>query len=266
MPADPPLAVESIRAHLGESCSLVRELLLLDETPSTNDLAFEFGRQGAASGLVIFAERQSAGRGRFGRRWESAAHCGLWFSLLLRPELSLDRWPRLTTWAACSVAAAVDEAAGVRSAIKWPNDLQLSGRKIAGILIETGADAAQRSFAIVGIGVNVNHAPGDFPAELAELAGSLRIATGQAHDRNFLAAAILRHLDRRWPLLESGFRQMIAEASARSSLLGRPIEVRSAGSQVRGIAEEIDDEGLLLLRTDDGRLHRLSAGEATLRG
>ena len=163
-------------AHLDvlDGCPLVREIVVFEETGSTNELVLQRGRQGADAGLIIFAERQNAGRGRFGRRWESAPHRGLWFSLLLRPALPLARWARLTTWAAVAVAAAVERVAGRRASIKWPNDVFLDGKKVAGILIESGTDGAGLPFAVVGIGVNVNHEPSDFPPELGDRATSLK--------------------------------------------------------------------------------------------
>ena len=156
------LIADDLLARLGP-CALVRDIVVFNETSSTNDHATLRGRQGAAGGLVIFAERQTAGRGRFGRPWASASHRGLWFSLLLRPALPVSAWPRLTTWAAVSLAAAIEDSLGLAAAIKWPNDIYLGGRKVAGILAESGTDSAGQPFAVVGIGVNVNHEAGDFP-------------------------------------------------------------------------------------------------------
>lgn len=257
------LIADDLRARLGE-CPLARQILVFAETDSTNDLATQRGRQGAPSGLVIFAEHQTAGRGRFGRRWDSAPHRGLWFSLLLRPALPVAFWPRLTTWAAVSLASAIEEAAGVRAAIKWPNDLFAEGKKIAGILAESGTDAGGAPFAVVGIGVNVNHEPGEFPPELATKAGSLRTIAGRMIDRPALAATVLRELDRLLPLLASDFPRIIAEAARRSFLLGRWIQVRAGDGVVEGCAEQLDENGHLLLRTSDGSLRQLAAGEVTI--
>ena len=106
------LIADDLTARLGP-CPLIREILVFAETDSTNELATQLGRQGTPGGLAIFAEHQTAGRGRFGRRWASASHRGLWFSLLLRPALPQAQWARLTTWAAVSVAAAIEESIGV---------------------------------------------------------------------------------------------------------------------------------------------------------
>ncbi len=246
--------------------SFIRELVVFEETDSTNDLALQRGRQGAAGGLAIFAEEQLAGRGRFGRRWESASHRGLWFTLLLRPELPLAQWSRLTTWAAAGVAAAVESATGLPAAIKWPNDVFLGGRKVAGILSESGTDTEGRPFAVVGIGVNANHDLSDFPPELADLASSLRLATGRLCDRAALAVAILDSLGARQPLVAADFAQLVAEASRRSLLLGRWVQLRSGVQLHEGLAESLDADGQLRVRGADGTEFSFIAGEVTVVG
>ncbi len=257
------LIAADLYSRLG-NCALVREIVVFEETDSTNDQASKLGKNGAASGLAIFAEKQNAGRGRFGRRWESASHLGLWMSLLLRPTFSPEKWPRLTTWAAVSIASAIERATGVRAGIKWPNDIFVDGRKIAGVLIETGLDRAQENFAVVGIGLNANHAREDFPDALASIATSLRVATGHAIDRTAMAAAILRELDAHYADLDRRFEQLVAEATRRSVLLGRWVQVRAADSMLEGVAENLDANGQLLLRTSDGNLATLTAGEVSI--
>ena len=261
------IIADDLWARLADTAGtgFLRELLVFEETGSTNDVAAQFGRQCAPGGLAIFAERQTAGRGRFGRRWESASHRGLWFSLLLRPELPVAHWTRLTTWAAVAVAAALEKTASCRAAIKWPNDVYLEGRKASGILIEMGAGADQQSFAVMGIGVNVNHTPEDFPDELRETATSLHIAAGHEIERATVAAAILRELGNTWPLLEKDFAALLSQASARSVLLGKWIQVQAGANVLEGVAEELDADGHLLMRTAEGLIERLSAGEVSFR-
>jgi BirA family biotin operon repressor/biotin-[acetyl-CoA-carboxylase] ligase len=257
------LIADDLLARLG-LCPLVREIVVFEETDSTNNLAMQRGRQGGAGGLVVFAERQTAGRGRFGRPWASASHRGLWFSLLLRPALPLSLWPRLTTWAAVALADAIENALGLPVQIKWPNDVYLGGRKIAGILAESGTDHTGEPFAVVGIGVNVNHEPADFPPELSAKAGSLRMATDRDIDRPAFATALLRALDAWLPELATAFPEIIAAAARRSFLLGRWIQVQAGADLLEGQAEELDADGHLLLRTADGNLNRLTAGEVTI--
>jgi len=247
-----------------EPNGLVREIVVFAETGSTNDVAMQRGRHGAAGGVVIFAERQSAGRGRFGRVWASAAQHGLWFSLLLRPALPTSNWPRLTTWAAVSLAKAIENSIGLAAGIKWPNDIHLTGRKVAGILAESGVDSAGHPFAVVGIGVNVNHGPGDFPPELADKAGSLRMAIGRTVDRPTFATNVLRELDLQLSQVASAYPEIVAEATRRSLLLGHWVQLRFGSTLLEGRAEALDADGHLLLRGADGSLTRLTAGEVSV--
>ena len=259
------LIADDLRARFGPGTGFVRDIIVLAETGSTNDVAAKLGAEGAEGGVLVLAETQTAGRGRFGRRWNSAAHCGIWMSLLLRPALPLEKWTRLTTWAAVSVAAAV----GGRASIKWPNDVQIDGKKVAGILTEVGASApglsgSARPFVVIGIGLNANQEPADFPPELATMAQSLRMALGEPVDRAELLVSLLGEMERRWPAVEKDFGSLVAEAAARSSLLGRWVQVTVAGAPAEGVAEELDDEGHLMLRQADGSLLALSGGEVTL--
>ena len=238
-----------------DGCSLAREILVFEETSSTNDVAAKLGRQGHAAGVAVFAERQSAGRGRFGRRWVSPGHEGLWFSLLLRPALPMALWPRLTTWAGVAVAA----TAGAGAQIKWPNDVLLGGRKVAGILIESAVDESGGAFAVVGIGVNVNQT--EFPPEIADRASSLRLHAGQAVNRAEFAAALLAELARLLPIMEQDFPAILAEAAQRSAALGKWVQLFSGTETFEGVAESLDCEGNLEMRMADGSLRRMTGGE-----
>jgi BirA family biotin operon repressor/biotin-[acetyl-CoA-carboxylase] ligase len=258
------------RLTLGDSAhpstSFVREIIVLEETHSTNDVAAQLGREGAGGGAIVFAERQTGGRGRFGRRWESASHQGLWMSLLLRPLLSAAQWPRLTTWAAVAVAQAIEQGTGCVTRIKWPNDVEMSGRKVAGLLAELGEDRHGQPFAVVGIGVNINQDQSDFSAEVAARATSLRAETGRRLDRAALAAALIQELAATESLLEDHFEQIVTLAARRSSVLRQAIEARAGETIYRGIAEGLDADGHLLLRMANGEVRTLTAGEVTLSG
>ena len=240
---------------------LAREILTFEETASTNDVATRLGREGHAGGLLVFAERQTAGRGRFGRRWDSAPHAGLWFSLLLRPAFATPLWARLTTWAGVCVAAAVERATGLRTQLKWPNDVLIGGKKIAGILTECSSDSGRGMFAVTGIGLNVNHEA--MPDEIADRAASLRQIAGRAFDRSALAAAIVTELAARLPDVDTAFDLILAEAARRSSVLGKWIRLEAADISFEGRAEALDAEGNLLLRLADGSLRTMAAGEVS---
>jgi BirA family transcriptional regulator, biotin operon repressor / biotin---[acetyl-CoA-carboxylase] ligase len=187
------LIADELRAAL-EGCRIGNEIVVVEETESTNDLAWAAARRGAADGFVVFAERQTKGRGQYGRRWESAPYLGLWFSVLLRPALTLAESPKLTLLLAESIAATIRQETGCMTTIKPPNDIYIDDRKVAGVLVE-GRTASDGSYqAVAGIGINVNQRLEDFPEELRESAGSLAIVTGKTLSRTKLAIALLRLL------------------------------------------------------------------------
>ena len=189
------LVADELRTALGGR-GVQKRIVVVDEAGSTNDLAWEAADRGAAEGFIVFAERQTAGRGQYGRRWESAAGKGLWFSVLLRPAITLRESPQLTSQLASIVAATIEEEIGCATSVKPPNDIYVAGRKVAGILVE-GRTASDGSYvAVAGIGVNVNQALDDFPEELRATAGSLAIAAGKKIARSELAIALLRNLEK----------------------------------------------------------------------
>ena len=188
------LIATELRAAL-EGSRIGNEIVVVDETESTNDLAWEAFGRGAAEGFVVFAERQTKGRGQYGRRWDSAPYLGLWFSVLLRPAMTLRESPQLIAQLVEMVAATIEEETGSVPTIKPPNDIYVAGRKVAGVLVE-GRTAADGSYvAVAGIGLNVNQTLEDFPEELRGTAGSLAMAAGPKVDRMKLAIALLKNLD-----------------------------------------------------------------------
>src|SRR5256714_6077750 len=177
--------------------ALENQVVVVDETESTNDLVWNALEGGARKGFVAFAERQTKGRGQYGRRWESAPYLGLWFSVLLRPAVSLRDSPRLTLALAEAVAATIAEETGCTPTIKPPNDIYISGRKVAGLLVE-GRTANDGSYvAVAGIGINVNQSSEDFSEELRAAAGSLAMAAGKKISREKLAIALLQRISLR---------------------------------------------------------------------
>jgi BirA family biotin operon repressor/biotin-[acetyl-CoA-carboxylase] ligase len=193
-PADGRLDAEQLRRALGD-CTIGHDVLVLEETTSTNDFVFSIANPETPAGIVVFAERQTAGRGQHGKRWESAVGQGLWFSVLLRPQLPLEETPRLTSWAAEVVAATLQAELSLGATVKPPNDVYVGERKVAGVLLEMRAVRDGPHVGILGIGINVNHGAADFPDELRARAASLAMLCGHEVDRQQLAAAVLRRLD-----------------------------------------------------------------------
>jgi BirA family biotin operon repressor/biotin-[acetyl-CoA-carboxylase] ligase len=187
------LDVEDLRRAVGDQL-IGHRIVLLEQTPSTNDVVAQMA-SASAEGLVVFAEEQTAARGQYGRRWESAAGKGLWLSVLLRPRLGVSDSGRLTNFLALSVAAAITERAGLSSVIKWPNDVFVVERKVAGVLVEMRVEPGGEYAAIAGIGLNVNQSFEDFPDSLQGTAGSLAMLAGREFDRTALAIALLREIE-----------------------------------------------------------------------
>src|SRR3954447_17276705 len=189
-----PLDAAAIRD--GADAQLIgHEIIVVDETASTNDLLFEKTGLASAEGLVIFAESQTAGRGQRGNRWISSPRLGLWFSILLRPRLGLEQSQRLTSWLAERIAATVRAQFALDAVVKPPNDVYVGVSKIAGVLVEMRAVTGAPHVAIAGVGINANQAAADFPEELRGRAASLRMLIGHEIDRTLLASALLRDLD-----------------------------------------------------------------------
>src|SRR5882724_5025154 len=198
------LIAGELQAHF--ACATIgRQIIVLEQTASTNDAILQLAHQGAAvssppslanAGLVLFAEHQTAGRGQRGNRWESAAGKGLWFSILLRPRIDLASSPQLTAWAAEAISGAIQNEFPLTPTIKPPNDVQIAECKVAGVLVEMRARKNAPHLAIAGIGVNANQSRHDFPKELQGRAISLAMALGQQVDRQKFAIALLRKLER----------------------------------------------------------------------
>ena len=182
---------------------------VVDEIASSNDELLRQGEIGAPSGTFLFAESQTAGRGRFRRPWSSAPGLGLWFSLLLRMEINDASIPSLSAFAAVALVRALRSLGAADAGIKEPNDVLISGHKVAGILVETrvGSDP----FAVVGIGLNVNHTPEDFPEELRGRAASLAMITGSSLDRNTVAASLIGELGKADRLMRESPQELLAE-------------------------------------------------------
>jgi BirA family transcriptional regulator, biotin operon repressor / biotin---[acetyl-CoA-carboxylase] ligase len=173
-----------------------REVVVLEETASTNDVVTKMSSGDWREGLCVFAEHQIAGRGQRGKTWESVAGKGLSFSILLRPNIDVKESERLPAWVAAIIARTLGDEFGVRATVKPPNDVYINERKIAGVLVEMRARAGRPHVAVVGIGLNVNHAPSDFSEALRARATSVAIVRRRRVDRNSLAATLLRNLDR----------------------------------------------------------------------
>jgi BirA family biotin operon repressor/biotin-[acetyl-CoA-carboxylase] ligase len=189
------LCADELKAQL--HCAVIgQQITVLEQTSSTNDAILQAATANPKEGFVLFAEYQTAGRGQRGNRWESAVGKGLWFSILLRPKIQINDSGRLTIWAIEAIADVIRTELSLEPTIKLPNDVQLYGRKVAGVLVEMRAQEKAPHLAIVGVGINVNQSLEDFPPELRNRAISLAIALQRPVDRQKFAVVLLRNLDR----------------------------------------------------------------------
>lgn len=240
-----------------------------ESVDSTNTVAQGLAADGAAEGTVVLAETQSRGRGRLGRAWVSPPFRNLYLSVILRPPVSAAVAPQIALVAGVAVAETVSACLSTERAalvgIKWPNDVLIADRKVAGILTEMAADQDRLRFVILGIGVNLNSEPGDFPAELREKAVGLCDTAQRPIDRVAFADRLLSRLEARYDLfLRAGFAAIRPLWESRSCLKGRRIQIDDRGKRLEGMVFGIAEDGALLLRDAAGRIVRVIVGDVTV--
>ncbi|MBI3417773.1 MAG: biotin--[acetyl-CoA-carboxylase] ligase [Verrucomicrobia bacterium] len=259
------LHADDLLARMGKVKVVGRDIRVFEETTSTSDVVGRLAQDGVKEGVVVFAESQTKGRGRLGRKWTSPAHKGLWFSVLLRPKVSPQAVTQVTITAATALARAIREQTDLKPEIKWPNDILIKGKKVAGILTELHAELDRVRSVILGIGVDVNLTTADFPAELRRLATSLKMEMGKEWPRAELAAGILHELDRNYARLGAGEFEVIADEWAdHCTTLDCNVSIRVGPRKIEGRAESLDADGALLVRTEHGHLERVIGGDVTL--
>ena len=259
------LHADDLVARLGKTGVIGRDIQVFEETTSTNDVVEKLARDGVKEGAVVFAELQTKGRGRLGRKWVSPTRKGLWFSILLRPQLRPQETTQLTVASATAVRRAIRNVTGLTADIKWPNDLLIGGKKVVGILTEMSAEVDCVRHLILGIGVDVNQEARDFAPELRPIATSLRIEADGVVGRAELATALLRELDADYARIGRGqFAAVADEWEGGCTTLGKNVSVQMGARIIRGCAEALDDDGALLVRTEHGRLERIIGGDVTL--
>jgi len=247
----------------GPPSSLKRRVVRLDVVGSTNDVARQLAELGWPEGTVVVAREQTAGRGRFGRRWESPSG-GLWFSVILRPRAQPEELLKLPVLASLAVARALRRLYGLEAQLKWPNDVLVGGRKICGVLAESSFSGDSLDFVILGIGVNANFEPSALPEPVASSSTTLRAELGHDVDLEELLTAILAELERCYTALLSGEERPLIREAEELMGLPRPVRVRVGQEELSGEALGLDREGRLLLRLPDGRVLRVSWADATV--
>lgn len=256
------LSEEEVRERL-HATVIGQRLVCLPGTASTNADAFRMAEAGADEGTVIIADAQSGGKGRMGRVWSSPPGINLYCSVVLRPTVKPYEAAQLTFLSAVAVARAIEQTTQLKPEIKWPNDVLIQGRKVAGLLNEMSAETDGINFVILGIGVNLNMTAAQFPADLRTPATSLLLEQGRPVSRAQFAAAMLDELDRLYDaFLTHGFGPVREEWQLRCNANGREVSVSDGGAEtLRGMFEGLDGDGAMLVRLPGGMLERILCGD-----
>jgi BirA family biotin operon repressor/biotin-[acetyl-CoA-carboxylase] ligase len=234
-----------------------KSIIYLPVTTSTNEVAKQAAKDGAVEGTVIIAGQQTAGRGRLERSWVSPEGV-LALSIVLRPQSS--SLNRLIMVSSLAVVHAINDVTSLETQIKWPNDILIRGKKVSGILIENGWKGRTLSYAVIGIGININFSTADYP-EIAETATNLSSELNKPVSIDDVARAVLVALDRYYSSYD-----VFTEWRDRLITLNHFVTVTSGKTVIKGRAESVDRDGCLLIRQDSGELTKVSTGYATLRG
>ncbi|MDG5469794.1 biotin--[acetyl-CoA-carboxylase] ligase [Deltaproteobacteria bacterium IMCC39524] len=253
-----PEAIQS-----GLECQLVgSRIISLDEADSTNLQASRLGDEGADDGLVVIADRQTSGKGRMGRQWESPGGVNLYASILLRPPVLPFEAPKLTFLSAVAVCRAIKNCTGLQPTVKWPNDILLNGAKVAGLLNEMSSETDQVNYVVLGIGVNLNMRAEQFPEDLRYPATSLAIASGKAVSRLAFTRSLLQELDALYQLyLGEGSAPVFTAWTELCDLTGKRVQVDCNNLLIEGTMVGLGDDGALLVRTSAGKIESIYAGD-----
>lgn len=245
---------------------LFKRTFFFPKLDSTNAYLMKLAEQGEPEGTVVLTDEQTAGRGRFGRTWTAPPGTSLLVSVLLRPNVGLADSSKLSLVAALAVRRTLQGVAALSSAIKWPNDVLIHGRKVCGILAETttSTGVGTKPALVLGIGLNVNQDRQDFPVEFRDQATSLRIETGREQSRPLLLQTLLESLEGlALAFVQKGFPSLLDELRRSSAVIGKRVAVRIGAYSVEGVVDDLDDEGRLLMRMDTGSQTILNSGEVS---
>ena len=240
-----------------------QHLELYQETDSTNTRAVALAQDGAPEGTTVVAERQGKGRGRLGRQWFAPEGSSLLMSVILRPSLVPVQAQRTTMICSLAAVEAIGEVSGLTASVKWPNDIMLHGKKLGGLLTELGARGNRLDYVVVGMGLNVNLNLADLPALMVP-ATSLSTEAGHAVSRLELLLALLQHIEAHYDRMAKGWSPHDAWRRHLSTI-GQHVRASTTKEAIEGLAEDVDEDGALLVRTGQGRLRRVVVGDVTLR-
>jgi BirA family transcriptional regulator, biotin operon repressor / biotin---[acetyl-CoA-carboxylase] ligase len=238
------------------------KVISVQEIGSTNSRIRELAEQGAQEGTVLISDRQSAGRGRLGRRWESPSGVNLYCSILLKPQMPVQQAPQLTFLSAVAATETLNQVCHLSANVKWPNDILVKGAKISGLLNEMNAETEQIHYVILGIGINLNMTAEQFPQELNYPATSALIETGTPVDRILFLQTFLEKLDQYYlEFIQQGFAPIRKRWENLCNIMNQKVAVVQQSHTITGTVVGIDFDGALQVQCDDGQIERILAGD-----
>ncbi len=241
------------------------EIYFHEELESTNDEARRLAQEGAPSGTLVIAKSQKGGRGRRGRAWQSPVG-GIWFSVILRPDIPLLLAPRVSVFTAVIVAESISLATGLKTAIKWPNDIFTNDKKICGILIELSAELDRVGHMVIGIGINANISGAELTDDVKGIATTLMDEMGKKIDRKALVASIAtRYFLELEKVFTDKYQEYLESWRKNSLILGRVVSIEESGKETIGEALDIEENGALIVRLSDGRKKVFHSGDVSLK-
>ncbi len=244
-----------------------RDIFHFKEIDSTNNYAKKIANDGCPHGAIVIAEKQTMGRGRVGREWKSCNSNGLWFSVVLRPDLEPEYIKIVTLAAAIAVVEGIFEAQGIVCGIKWPNDIILENYKLGGILTELSAEPERINYVVVGIGININQDKSDFDDDIKNKATSLKIYSGGTVSRVRVLESILTRFEEIYTTMVQGKTQEIVNKWSKYSVtLGKEVKIKYRDIEYIGLAQAITSDGKLIVKCNDGVVREIQAGEIQVRG
>ncbi len=259
------LLADEIREKLNTSVFGKQDIIHLKETDSTNTRAKDLASHGAPEGTVVIAEKQTKGRGRRGRSWFSPLSDGIYASLILRPAISPVVASKITLMAAVAVAESLLSLTQLDVRIKWPNDILINGKKIAGILTEISTEMDRVDYIVIGLGLNVNTSFKNTSREVRERATSILAETGKRFPRIKLIRAYLQFYEKYYEMFnKSGFEPIMSRWKELANIIGQRIIVDTISKKYIGEVLNVDDDGILILKDDQGTAHRIFSGDVTL--
>ncbi len=249
--------------HSVQSLHFIRRLVYRSSVESTNTLANSLAREGSDEWTVVVADAQEHGRGRQGRVWHSPPGVNVYTSIIVKPVIAYDDIPAISLLAGMVVAIVLEHVSGIVAELKWPNDVMIAGKKISGILLELGNGDPGRPYLVVGIGINVNSEPGEYPGQLSGSATSMKTLTGTTYDRAGLLNYLYREFHEWYTYYCShqGFMSIKEHYMQRFTMINKRVQIQSGAERMSGFVEDIDASGRLVLRDDRGETTTIKSGD-----